>query len=128
MVLLAPVIATGIRAALGSIFTGILTALGTFLIQGVLMGGMVVVGWYFRDAIFDFLSDAINYVVAGLNGVGLNIPTISEVLGALPQSILVLLKRVAFDEALSILLTAVAVRAVVGFFKWVRAFNMMGPQ
>lgn len=121
-----PLLMTAIRTVFAPVFGGIWTVLSAFLGQ-VFIGTLLVAGgWAFRDTLFGLVRDFIDYVVTGLNGVGLDIPSVASMFEALPDGILVAMKRVGVDEALAIVGTAVAVRMVMGLFRWVRALNVVG--
>jgi mannitol-specific phosphotransferase system IIBC component len=115
-----------LRLVLGPVFSGLFTLFSTFIMQVVFASLFVAAGWFFRDSLFGMLNDMINYVVQGLNGVGLEIPSVGEMFQALPDGMLIAMKRVGLDEALAIVATAIAVRTVTSIFRWVRALNVLG--
>lgn len=121
-----PILMLALRTVFLPVFGGLKTALGLFFGKVFIGTLLVAAGWWFRDTLFNLAGEFIDFVVTGLNGVGLDIPSVASMFEALPDGILIAMKRVGVDEALAIVGTAVAVRMVMGLFRWIKALNVVG--
>lgn len=86
----------------------------------MLLAGMA---FMFKDVILGLLFEFLNLVSAAGGAVDVDIPTVREAFEALPPVMLETLVRIGFPEALSIIVTAVSVRAVVSLFRTIRALQ-----